>query len=69
MRNTVIFDSKQEGAFVAIKKAIDERMAALRATPKASSPLDELEKLASLKDKGIVTEDEFQQKKKQLLGL
>ena len=68
-RNTVIFDSKQEEAFVAIKNAIDERRAALRATPRASSPLDELEKLASLRDKGIITEDEFQQKKKQILGL
>ena len=33
------------------------------------SSLDELEKLASLKDKGIITEEEFSLKKKQLLGL
>lgn len=31
--------------------------------------LDELEKLASLKDKGIITKDEFEIKKKQLLGI
>ncbi len=31
--------------------------------------LDELEKLASLRDKGIITEEEFAQKKKQILGL
>lgn len=33
------------------------------------SPLDELKKLAELKDMGIVTEEEFELKKKQLLGL
>lgn len=31
--------------------------------------LGELEKLADLKEKGIITDDEFQTKKKQLLGL
>jgi len=31
--------------------------------------LGDLEKLADLKEKGIITEDEFQAKKKQLLGL
>lgn len=34
-----------------------------------SSGLDDLEKLASLKDKGIITEEEFAAKKKQLLGI
>jgi len=46
-------------------------------TPAQSSPpetaqadyLSELEKLGELKDKGIITEEEFQAKKKQLLGL
>lgn len=31
--------------------------------------LDELEKLAGLRDKGIITDEEFEGKKKQLLGL
>ena len=35
----------------------------------APSAMDEIAKLADLKNKGIITEDEFQQKKKQLLGL
>lgn len=34
-----------------------------------TSYLDELEKLADLRDKGILTEDEFEAKKKDLLGL
>jgi hypothetical protein len=36
---------------------------------KHPSPLDELEKLASLRDRGIISEEEFQQKKKQILSL
>jgi hypothetical protein len=38
-------------------------------TASLGSNLDELEKLATLKDKGIITEEEFQKKKKQILGL
>lgn len=33
------------------------------------SYLDELEKLAGLRDRGIITDEEFEAKKKQLLGL
>jgi len=67
--NAVVFNGKQERAFVAIKQAIDERLDSLHAVRKTASSLDEVEKLASLRDKGIITEDEFQQKKRQLLGL
>jgi hypothetical protein len=35
----------------------------------SESYLDELEKLAGLRDKGIISNDEFEAKKKQLLGL
>lgn len=38
-------------------------------TPKVSSDLDELDKLMSLKERGAITEEEFQAKKKQILGL
>jgi uncharacterized membrane protein YdbT with pleckstrin-like domain len=34
----------------------------------ADSPLDELERLASLKDRGMITEDEFEVHKRRLLG-
>jgi hypothetical protein len=34
-----------------------------------ASYLDELEKLAGLRDKGIISEEEFEAKKRQLLGL
>lgn len=61
--------SEQEQASVEIKQATDKRTDADHDAPKAPSSLDDLERLASLRDKGIVTEDEFQQKKKQILGL
>jgi NACalpha-BTF3-like transcription factor len=41
--------------------------------PAASGPddayLDELEKLADLRDRGIITEEDFEAKKKKLLGI
>ncbi len=42
------------------------------AAPQAASPpftADEIEKLASLKDRGVLTQEEFDAKKRQLLGL
>jgi hypothetical protein len=36
---------------------------------KSGGSLDDIEKLAALRDKGILTEEEFQKKKKQILGL
>jgi len=59
-----------------------EDQAALGGAPQAGAPpvqapaaapqasyLDELERLAGLRDQGILTDEEFQAKKKQLLGL
>jgi len=67
--NEVDFPRGKANQFLAIKKAIDKRVTALRAAPKTASPYDELERLASLRDKKIITEEEFQQKKKQILGI
>ncbi len=43
--------------------------AAPMASSSDSSYLDELEKLAQLRDQGVITDEEFETKKKQLLGL
>ena len=43
--------------------------AAAPAAAEEESYLDELEKLADLRDKGIISEEDFEAKKKQLLGL
>jgi hypothetical protein len=70
--NTVMFTSAQVPAFQRIKTEIDRRRTAPKAqpvAPVASSPLDELERLASLKERGFLTDEEFNAKKRQLLGL
>lgn len=55
----------------AIEAADAEPAAPATATPAAPQPdyITELEKLAGLRDKGIITDEEFEAKKKQLLGL
>jgi len=39
------------------------------AAPAQASPADEVEKLAELRDQGVLTDEEFEAKKKQVLGL
>lgn len=67
--NAVSFRQSEQGAFEAIKRAIEQRMTTRRPAGNAPSNLDELEKLASLRTRGIITEEEFAAKKRQLLGL
>jgi hypothetical protein len=53
-------------------EGVRERMAAAKAKPAhaaAASSIDELERLAALREKGHVTEEEFNLRKRQLLGL
>lgn len=47
----------------------EEAVAAAPAAPVAEDPTVELQKLAQLKDQGIITEEEFAAKKKQILGI
>ncbi len=51
-----------------IKQAIEQRMSD-KSPSTTSSNLDDLEKLAALRDRGIINEEEFTAKKQQLLGL
>lgn len=71
--NTVTFGAKEKTQdFESAKSIIEQRIIeANSARPESNNTndLDQLEKLASLKDKGIVSEEEFQAKKKQILGL
>lgn len=68
--NTVMFRLNQQPQFEAFKQELQERMNKLHAgNVNSHSNLDELEKLASLRDKKIITVEEFETKKHQLLGL
>lgn len=62
------FGGNNNELFAEAKKLIEEKINAVNSTAK-NSGLDDLEKLAALKEKGIISEEEFQAKKKQLLGL
>jgi hypothetical protein len=72
--NTVMFRAAHQAEFEKIKAAIEAKMAAPRVAlsqfrPRAISYIDELEQLASLRDRGIITDDEFAAKKRQILGI
>jgi len=69
--NAVIFLKKHQTDFEKIKDAVEEKIRDFKAkdVSKPTMGLDDLSKLAELKNKGIITEEEFQAKKKQILGL
>ena len=68
--NTINFHSwgNNNSKFEEAKKTIEDKISQ-DSRPTQSNSFSDLEKLAELKEKGIITEEEFQQKKKQILGL
>jgi Short C-terminal domain len=75
--NTILFNRSQEPRFEEAKRLIDLYREQLR-HPRADTPpapidaslgLADLEKLAELRDKGIITSEEFETKKREILGL
>jgi len=70
--NSIMFNWWQRQPFEAIHRAIEAKMTELSPSPPAgaaTSAADELKKWADLRDNGLITEEEFQAKKDQLLGL
>ncbi len=67
--NSVVFTKKNQSDFAKIKEAIDSRIRAGQATGPATSEAEELAKFATLKNQGIISEEEFQIKKNQILGI
>jgi hypothetical protein len=67
---SVIFTRKQQAQFQSLRDIVDSAIAAGPAVAHAPTidPMDQLRKLAELRDSGVVTEAEFQAKKRQLLG-
>lgn len=70
--NTFMFATKENNALaIKIKKFIDSAVRKLR-MPQANSPTtnlsDEIQKLAGLKEQGILSDEEFQAAKKRLIG-
>jgi hypothetical protein len=68
----ISFKPGQQKAFEAFREMLVANMTSAgvaKAPSAATTDLDQLDKLASLRDRGIITEQEFGLKKKQLLGL
>jgi hypothetical protein len=67
--NTVLFRKKSMIFFNTVRMDIEKRMGKVIVAQSQGSFADELSKLADLLDRGILTEEEFAGKKKELLGL
>ncbi|MBG9548733.1 SHOCT domain-containing protein [Cytobacillus firmus] len=71
--NTIMFNKKQMPDFEKLKLAIEEKIDQLSNASSINvgqiDVADQIKKLAELRDSGIITEDEFNGKKKQLLGI
>lgn len=70
--NSVMFNKKQLKDFEKIKNAIEEKINEMGQPVSYAAPIDvadQIKKLADLRDSGILTEEEFSAKKKQLLGI
>ena len=66
--NTINFYNNKNKDFEEAKLLIEQKISQPNNHPQGSG-LGDLEKLADLKDKGVITQEEFDRKKKQLLGL
>jgi len=67
--NTITFNTwKKNKEFEEAKEIIERKIMQARGSA-SHSDADELEKYSALKSKGVITEAEFQAKKKQILGL
>ncbi|MBC6972973.1 SHOCT domain-containing protein [Bacillus sp. Xin] len=70
--NTIMFNKKQQPNFIKVKALIEQKMDELHSPAPIHAPVDvadQIKKLADLRDSGILTNEEFDAKKKQLLGI
>jgi putative oligomerization/nucleic acid binding protein len=66
----MVFVRKDQGQFEALRDAVEAATVAPQAgqTAPTPDPLDQLRKLAELRDAGIISEDEFAATKADLMG-
>lgn len=67
--NTVMFKESQQPSFEGIKEAVERRRGEAAKNEYRQSYLDDLERLAELRKKGIITEEEFNTAKRRILGI
>lgn len=68
-KNTIFFRKNQHEEALNFKKAFDRILATRNNASQTPSPADEIRKFKELLDMGAITEEEYQAKKKSLLGL
>ena len=78
-RQAARYESKEQAAYEQQQQAAYEQQqqqayaepapAYAEPAPAAPDPMDEIRQLAALKDQGLLTEEEFSAKKKQILGI
>ena len=67
--NAVLFEKKQEPAFQKLRKLVEDQISRAAPTqPQRASVTDDLERLAALFDRGLLTREEFDQQKRELLS-
>lgn len=66
--NSIVFKKKNNTAAQEVKNKIEELQRVIN-IPNGFSAADEIKKYKELLDQGVLTEEEFNKKKKQLLGL
>ena len=69
--NTFMFEAKVDDVVVKVKDFIEKRIKEMRqpAPAQTASAADEIRKLAALREQGLLSEEEFSNGKKKLLGL
>ena len=69
--NAVLFEKKQQPAFEDLRKIVETAMSRPAASQgtRSSSESEELERLANLVERGFLTREEFEMKKRALLGI
>ena len=70
--NAVIFTRNHQSEFDAIREQVENYVAERSAAPVSAArpdPAEQIRKFAQLRDEGILSEDEFQAKKSEILGL
>ena len=69
--NTILFLKKEQHLMLELKNFIEYRLVQINERPSnnSSNSVDEIRKFKQLLDDGIITQEEFDAKKRQLLGL
>ncbi|MCT3599263.1 DUF4428 domain-containing protein [Levilactobacillus brevis] len=67
--NSIIFDASHNDKIQQIKDLVEPKIGLNTQPSQSVSPADELRKFKSLLDDGIITQEEFDTKKKQILGI